>query len=486
MQVRSVTAVTQYIKMLLEADDELDDLWIEGEVSNFTRASSGHCYFTLKDSDCELRCVMWRGQAARLGWRPVAGDGVLAHGYISVYERGGAYQFYVDEIRRGGVGLWWQRFEEVRRRLEAEGLFDPARKRPLPRWPRRIGVVTSPTGAALQDILNVLRARYPLVEVVLSPCMVQGVDAPPSLVRAIERLGEEPEIDVVILARGGGSMEDLWAFNDEAVARAVAACPVPVVTGVGHETDFTIVDFVSDLRTPTPSAAAAAVVPDARELRQQIDMMAQALTDIIIGHPHGDHFDFRTVCELARRRQRQLAPLRLHINAVATARAAPPPELLGRLVTVPYSPGETLTCPGLTAQALAANHNCDYGEKAAHLLFTNAAGETLFYALDGAWLPTSTWGFLRRRPEPLTAIIWDLTCGDSDDWRVCEHCNLAMVKAMTRVLRAHSKAIGPETTLFCSHLARVLCPEHAFFAPQLASQGYVLAYDGMAITVSRP
>ncbi|HHX64121.1 MAG TPA: exodeoxyribonuclease VII large subunit [Chloroflexi bacterium] len=282
MQVRSVTAVTQYIKMLLEADDELDDLWIEGEVSNFTRASSGHCYFTLKDSDCELRCVMWRGQAARLGWRPVAGDGVLAHGYISVYERGGAYQFYVDEIRRGGVGLWWQRFEEVRRRLEAEGLFDPARKRPLPRWPRRIGVVTSPTGAALQDILNVLRARYPLVEVVLSPCMVQGVDAPPSLVRAIERLGEEPEIDVVILARGGGSMEDLWAFNDEAVARAVAACPVPVVTGVGHETDFTIVDFVSDLRTPTPSAAAAAVVPDARELRQQIDMMAQALTDIII------------------------------------------------------------------------------------------------------------------------------------------------------------------------------------------------------------
>ncbi len=212
----------------------------------------------------------------------MAGDGVLAHGYISVYERGGAYQFYVDEIRRGGVGLWWQRFEEVRRRLEAEGLFDPARKRPLPRWPRRIGVVTSPTGAALQDILNVLRARYPLVEVVLSPCMVQGVDAPPSLVRAIERLGEEPEIDVVILARGGGSMEDLWAFNDEAVARAVAACPVPVVTGVGHETDFTIVDFVSDLRTPTPSAAAAAVVPDARELRQQIDMMAQALTDIII------------------------------------------------------------------------------------------------------------------------------------------------------------------------------------------------------------
>ncbi|HPY90765.1 MAG TPA: MBL fold metallo-hydrolase [Lentisphaeria bacterium] len=210
------------------------------------------------------------------------------------------------------------------------------------------------------------------------------------------------------------------------------------------------------------------------------------LTDIIIGHPHGDHFDFRTVCELARRRQRQLPPLRLHINAVAMSRATPPPELHGRLVTMPYSPGETLICPDLTVQALAANHNCDYGEKAAYLLFTNAAGETLFYALDGAWLPTSTWGFLRRRPEPLTAIIWDLTCGDSDDWRVCEHCNLAMVKAMTRVLRAHSKAIGPETTLFCSHLARALCPEHSFFAPQLASQGYVLAYDGMAITVSRP
>jgi exodeoxyribonuclease VII large subunit len=281
MQVRSVTAVTQRIKMLLDADEELGDLWVEGEVSNFSRASSGHCYFTLKDSDCELRCVMWRGQAARLGWLPVQGDGVLAHGYISVYERGGAYQFYADELRRGGIGLMWQRFEELKRRLEAEGLFDEARKRPLPLWPKRIGVATSPTGAALQDILNVLQARYPLVEVVLSPCMVQGVEAPASLVRAMRRLSAEADIDLVILARGGGSLEDLWAFNDESVARAVADCPVPVITGVGHETDFTIVDFVSDMRAPTPSAAAAAAVPDARELRAQVSAMTRVLTDMI-------------------------------------------------------------------------------------------------------------------------------------------------------------------------------------------------------------
>ncbi len=210
------------------------------------------------------------------------------------------------------------------------------------------------------------------------------------------------------------------------------------------------------------------------------------LTDIIIGHPHGDHFDFRVICELTRRRRRQAGPLRLHLNAIAVARAQTPPELAGRLEVVSYSPGETFTGPGFTCQALAASHNCDDGEKAAHLMMTNAAGDTLFYALDGAWLPASTWGFLRRRPAPLTAIVWDLTCGDSDDWRVSEHCNLAMVKAMTRVLRAHSRAIGPETTLFCSHLARTLCPEQAFFAPLLASQGYTLAYDGMKCTVGHP
>ncbi|MCD6520953.1 MAG: exodeoxyribonuclease VII large subunit [Anaerolineae bacterium] len=279
--MRSVTEVTRYIRALIDTDPELADLWVEGEVSNFRRASSGHCYFTLKDSGAELHCVMWRDRAELLSWLPEQGDWVDAHGYISVYERGGVYQFYVDMLRRGGIGGLWQEFLELKERLAAEGLFDEERKRPLPKWPRRIGVVTSPVGAAFQDILNVLRARYPLVEVVLSPSLVQGADAPASLVRAIERLNEEPGIDVVIVARGGGSMEDLWAFNNEQVARAIAASKAPVVSGVGHETDFTIADFVADLRAPTPSAAAAAVVPDIREVRAQVRAMVEALKELV-------------------------------------------------------------------------------------------------------------------------------------------------------------------------------------------------------------
>ena len=281
MNVMSVSQVTQYIKTLLDGDELLADLWVEGEVSNFSRASSGHCYFTLKDAESELRCVMWRHQVGRLLRLPVQGDWVEAHGYISVYERGGAYQLYTDLLEFGGVGARWREFQRLKERLEAEGLFDAARKRPLPKWPRRIGVVTSPTGAAFQDILNVLRARYPLVEVVLSPSLVQGEEAPEALVEAIGRLNKMEDIDVVIIARGGGSLEDLWAFNDERVARAVATCRVPVVSGVGHEIDFTITDFVADLRAPTPSAAAAAVVPDVRDLRGQIRAATQRLISFI-------------------------------------------------------------------------------------------------------------------------------------------------------------------------------------------------------------
>lgn len=281
MPVRSVTQVTRYIKFLLDGDPELTDLWVEGEVSNLRRAESGHWYFTLKDEGAELPCVMWRSYVGLVGWLPRQGDWVDAHGSISVYEQGGRYQFYVDALERGGVGLRWQEFLALKARLEAEGLFDASRKRPLPRWPRRIGVVTSPQGAAYQDILRTLKVRYPLVEVVLSPSLVQGEEAPASLVRALRRLDRPGEIDVIILARGGGSLEDLWAFNDEAVARAVAASRVPVVTGVGHETDFTIVDFVADLRAPTPTAAAAAVVPDASALRQEIANRVTALETLM-------------------------------------------------------------------------------------------------------------------------------------------------------------------------------------------------------------
>ncbi|MBN1399400.1 MAG: exodeoxyribonuclease VII large subunit [Anaerolineae bacterium] len=282
MQPKSVTEVTRYIKSLIDSSPELADIWIEGEISNFTRAASGHCYFTLKDSYAVIQCVMWRNVAMRLRWVPQQGDLVNGFGSVSVYERGGAYQFYVEILERGGIGLRWQQFLELKARLEDEGLFATERKRPLPLWPRRIGVVTSPTGAALRDILNVLKKRYPLVEVVLSPSLVQGEEAPEALVGALELLYRVPDVDVIIIARGGGSLEDLWAFNDERVARAISVSPVPVVSGVGHETDVSIADFVADLRTPTPSTAAAAVVPDREELRARIAEHIQTLTDLVM------------------------------------------------------------------------------------------------------------------------------------------------------------------------------------------------------------
>ena len=267
----SVAEVTRHIKNLIEGDEALSDLWIEGEISDFAQASSGHCYFTLKDSGdgtiAEMRCVMWRSQAWRLPWRPQPGDVVEAHGHVSVYERGGAYQFYADTLLQGGVGQRWRAFQALQARLEAEGLFDASRKRPLPRWPRRIGVVTSPGGAALQDILNVLRNRYPLVEVLLSPTVVQGAEAPPAIVRAIEALNGRADVDVVIVARGGGSAEDLWAFNEEQVGRAVASSRAPVIPGVGPETDFTIADVCAALRAATPAAAAGRRFPPASAMR---------------------------------------------------------------------------------------------------------------------------------------------------------------------------------------------------------------------------
>ncbi|MBM3190227.1 MAG: exodeoxyribonuclease VII large subunit, partial [Chloroflexi bacterium] len=284
MHVQSVSQVTRYIKALIDSDQELTDLWIEGEISDFRRASSGHCYFTLKDEQAELRCVIWRQQARYLGWLPAPGELVDAHGYVSVYERGGVYQFYVDRLLQSGdIGARWREFLQLRDRLQAEGLFDVARKRPLPPWPQRIGVVTSPTGAALQDILHVLAERYPLVEVVLSPSAVQGEGAGAQLAAAVERFRAAPDVDVVIVARGGGSTEDLWPFNDEGLARAIVACRAPVVSGVGHETDFTIADFAADVRAPTPSAAAAAVVPDRRELLGQLRERTRALTERVVG-----------------------------------------------------------------------------------------------------------------------------------------------------------------------------------------------------------
>src|SRR5512138_3601003 len=265
----TVSKLTFYIRKLLEENEVLQDVWVQGEISNLSRPASGHIYFTLKDSSAALKCVMWKTSAARLGIPLQDGMAVEVHGRIGIYEVSGQYQLYADQIRPVGEGALYQEFMRLKAMLEAEGLFAAERKRPIPMFPQTIGIVTSATGAALRDMLNTLRRRLPLVQVLLAPSPVQGVEAPPALVKAIQSLNQQspnhPLPDVILLARGGGSIEDLWAFNDERVVRAVAASSVPIICGVGHETDFTLCDFAADVRAPTPTAAA--------ELATQITML---------------------------------------------------------------------------------------------------------------------------------------------------------------------------------------------------------------------
>jgi exodeoxyribonuclease VII large subunit len=260
----TVSRLTFYIRKLLEENEVLQDVWVQGEISNLSRPASGHVYFTLKDANAALKCVMWKTSAARLRLGLRDGMDVEVHGRIGVYEVSGQYQLYADQIRPVGEGALYQEFMRLKAMLEAEGLFAPEGKRPIPMFPRKIGIVTSATGAALRDMLNTLRRRLPLVEVILAPSAVQGVEAPPALVKALQSLVLQSP-DVILLARGGGSIEDLWAFNDERVVRAVAISTVPIICGVGHETDFTLCDFAADLRAPTPTAAA--------ELATQITML---------------------------------------------------------------------------------------------------------------------------------------------------------------------------------------------------------------------
>jgi exodeoxyribonuclease VII large subunit len=259
--VFTVTTLTNYLRELLETDEILRDVWVRGEISNFSQPRSGHLYFTLKDNDAQLRCVMWKGQTFRLRFNPKDGQSVEAHGAMSFYPAGGQVQLYVEEMQPVGEGQLYQEFLRLKARLEAEGLFAPELKRPIPQFPRHIGVITSASGAALQDILNTLRRRLPLARVTLAPTAVQGAEAPGGIVGAFQSLKTLPDLDLIILARGGGSIEDLWPFNDEAVAYAIRASHVPVISGVGHETDFTIADFAADLRAPTPTAAAELATP---------------------------------------------------------------------------------------------------------------------------------------------------------------------------------------------------------------------------------
>jgi len=275
----TVTQLARRIKDVVEDDATLSDVWVRGEVSNFTQASSGHLYFSLKDREAAIRCVMWRSDAARVFKLPANGGAVEVHGRVSMYEARGDVQLYVDEIKLAGAGALWQEFERLRTRLDAEGLFAPEHKRTLPRFPRTIGVVTSREGAVFRDIRNVLSRRYPLAQVLLAPTLVQGESAAPMIAGAIEMINHF-EIEVLIVARGGGSIEDLWAFNEEIVARAIYDSRVPAISAVGHETDFTIADFVADVRAPTPSAAAELAVPDARELRVVVRSDLQRLAQL--------------------------------------------------------------------------------------------------------------------------------------------------------------------------------------------------------------
>ena len=288
-QALTVSALLAVLREVIEGSELFSDIWLQAEVSNYSRSAAGHRYFSLKDQNAVIRSVLFRGDLPGLELKD--GDRVLAHRRVAIYPQRGELQFKCDFVRPEGIGLLAAKYEELKRRLDEEGLFDPARKRPLPRFPRQIGVVTSPTGAALQDIKKVLSHRWPLATLILAPALVQGEQAPGQIVAALRGLSREPGLDLAIVARGGGSIEDLWAFNDEQVARAIFGFPVPVISGVGHETDETIADLVADLRAATPSNAAERSSPDIRQLARALRVldrsMSSAAREAVAAHAAG-------------------------------------------------------------------------------------------------------------------------------------------------------------------------------------------------------
>ena len=280
--IGSVSRVNNYIKRLLDSKPVLNNIWVKGEISNCKRHSSGHIYLTLKDENSVLKAVMFRGPASTLDFQPVDGTTVIAHGRISVYEAGGSYQLYIEDMALDGIGDLYREFEKLKAKLQEEGLFDNKFKKPLPKFPKRIGVATAPTGAAVRDIINVITRRYPMAEILIYPTLVQGNGAKESIVSAIEYFDSTKAVDTIIVGRGGGSIEDLWAFNEECVARAIFACKTPIISAVGHETDFTIADFVADFRAPTPSAAAEVSVPSTDELYRLINIYESRMKNSVI------------------------------------------------------------------------------------------------------------------------------------------------------------------------------------------------------------
>ena len=278
----SVTELNEYVRRKLAGDPVLRAVAVRGEVSGFKRYTSGHCYFALKDETSRVQCVLWRQQALKMTFRIEDGMRVTVRGAASVFVQSGSYQLYVDSVTREGVGDLYLRFEALKKKLAAEGLFDPARKRELPLLPKVIGVATSRSGAVIRDIIRVSKRRDPNVGVLLAPCAVQGAGAAEEIVRAIERLNEDGRPDVILVGRGGGSLEDLWPFNEEIVARAIAASRIPVISCVGHETDFTIADFAADARASTPSNAAELAVPVVAELKQSVEALSRQLTSALL------------------------------------------------------------------------------------------------------------------------------------------------------------------------------------------------------------
>jgi exodeoxyribonuclease VII large subunit len=266
----TVNALTKYIKRKFDADPHLQDVFIKGEISNFKRHSSGHMYFTLKDEKARILAVMFSSANRSMKFKPENGMKVLVRGEVSVYEGSGQYQVYIKEMKTDGVGDLFVAYEQLKKRLEQEGLFSPQYKKPIPKYPKAVGLVTSPTGAAIRDILTTIKRRYPITKVLIFPALVQGDHGAPSIVKAIQRANERDDVDVLIIGRGGGSIEELWNFNEEAVARAIFASDIPIISAVGHETDFTIADFVADLRAPTPTAAAEMAVPHIQELLERV------------------------------------------------------------------------------------------------------------------------------------------------------------------------------------------------------------------------
>jgi exodeoxyribonuclease VII large subunit len=311
-KIWSVSELTSRISAALSS--QFANLWVEGEVSNYRPAQSGHLYFTLKDAKAQVRCVCFRTQAMRLKFKPEDGLKLIVRGSVSVYEARGEYQIYVEHLEPSGVGALQLAFEQLKKRLDAEGLFDAGRKAPLPLLPGRIGIVTSPRGAAVRDIIRILRRRFPNLHLIVYPVRVQGEGAAAEIVAALKYFNRRQSVDVILLARGGGSIEDLWAFNEESVARAIAACTIPVVSGVGHETDFTIADFVADVRASTPSAAAEIVVRSRQEFQRHLleleHKISQRMRYVLLEYRHRlkeltTHTGFRRLEDLLRQHRQQ-------------------------------------------------------------------------------------------------------------------------------------------------------------------------------------